>query len=109
MRPPLNQVPYPFAHATEGISVGASLFKKLPDPQDPADCHATAGSVIERFYDLLYRALAELTTHAERIDRGLGLEALPHPPPPDEEEKQEPEQAKAEERAETKRNSRRYW
>jgi hypothetical protein len=110
IRPALADVPYPFAHATAGISVGAALLTKFPDPQDPGDCHGAARSVIERFYDLLYRALAELTTHAERIERGIGLEALPDVPAPDkEEEKQKREAARAEEVAEGRRDARRYW
>lgn len=109
MRPELANVPYPFAHAREGISVAATLFARLPDADDPVAAHTTATSVIDRFYDLLYRALAELTTHAERIERGVGLEALPDLPPPDEEEKEKEKKEEAEELAEDKRNSRRYW
>jgi hypothetical protein len=109
IKPALADVPYPFAHATAGISVGAALLTKFPDPQDPGDCHGAARSVIERFYDLLYRALAELTTHAERIERGIGLEPLPDVPAREEEEKQKHEAARAEELAEGKRDARRYW
>jgi hypothetical protein len=109
IKPALADVPYPFAHATAGISVGAALLAKFPDPQDPVDCHGAARSVIDRFYDLLYRALAELTTHAERIERGIGLEALPDVPAREEEEKEKREAARAEEIAEGRRDARRYW
>jgi Zn-dependent protease with chaperone function len=105
----LNAIPYPFAHATEGISVGQALIPNRPDPKDPGAVHAASNSAIDQFYDLTYRALAELTQHAERIERGLGLEPLPDLPAPTKKTTDEETANTAKERAEARRNTRQYW
>jgi hypothetical protein len=105
----LNAIPYPFAHATEGISVGQALIPDRPDPRDPGAVHAASNSAIDQFYDLTYRALAELTQHAERIERGLGLEPLPDLPAPTKKASDEETANTARERAEVRRNTRQYW
>jgi hypothetical protein len=105
----LKAIPYPFAHAKEGISVGEALISTKPDPQDPGAVHGVSTTAIEQFYDVLYRALAELTQHAERIERGLGLEALPDVPGPTKKMEQEEADRVARERAAVRRNTRKYW
>lgn len=105
----LNEISYPFAHATEGISVGKALIPNRPDPKDPGAVHAASNSAIDQFYDLTYRALAELTQHAERIERGVGLEALPDLPAPTKKATEEETANTAKERAAVRRNTRQYW
>jgi Zn-dependent protease with chaperone function len=75
----LEDVPFPFAHATENISIGATLVQKFPDQRDPIDSHACALAAIDAFYGLLFRTLAELAQIAEGIEVAIGLEALPAP------------------------------
>lgn len=99
----LAGMPYPFQHAVEGCSIGDALVEKLPEATDPAAIHSVALTVIDRFYDLLYRSLAVLTEHAEKVEIAIGLPALPEPP---EKEDKEAEDA---ERKEAKRDARRYW
>ncbi len=103
LRNELSGLTFPYAHASAGVSVGDALVGKIPDPQDPAEVHATSLSAIDRFYDLTYLALAELTTHAERIERGIGLTPLSDLGP------RENKKADAEEKAEARKNTRRYW
>ena len=76
----LNDVAYPFEHATKGTSIGAALVPKLPDPQDPVDTHAAAMSVVDRFCDLTFRVLGKLCECAEKVETAVGLPALPEPP-----------------------------
>jgi Zn-dependent protease with chaperone function len=105
----LNQIPYPFAHAKEGISAGQAIIPSLPDAQDPGAVHAVSGTAIDQFYDLTYRALAELTQHAERIERGVGLEPLPDLPAPTKKTTEEEDAKLAKERAQARRSTRQYW
>jgi Zn-dependent protease with chaperone function len=103
LRGSLADRPFPFAHAKQGLSLGAALVEEIPKADDPAAVHAVGTSAVDRFFDVTYRALAELAEHAERVERALGHETLPEPTP------REDKAAAEEERQEARRNSRRYW
>jgi hypothetical protein len=98
----LAYVPYPFSHGTEGVSVGAAIVPKLPDPQDPVETHAAAVSTLDRWYDVTFRTIAKLTEWAEKAETAVGLEPLADPP--DKNDKQAQAETK-----EATRDSRRYW
>ncbi|MEZ0268421.1 MAG: M48 family metallopeptidase [Phycisphaerae bacterium] len=102
-RAEMADIPYPFAHGTAGISVADALVEKAPKANDPVEVHGACNALVDRYYDLLYRATAELTTHAERIERAVGLEPLTDLEP------RQDKAAEAEEKAQTRRNTRRYW
>lgn len=98
-----ESVPYPFSHAQHNASVAQTLITKLPNPKDPGEVHGAANALIDRFYDLVYRVLAELADRVERVERGIGLEPLPEPPP------RPVKKDDTEEIAQSKRNTRKYW
>jgi uncharacterized membrane protein YgcG len=56
--------------------------------------------VVNRYYTLLFRALAKLTHWAESVETALGLEALPQPPE---------KQSRNLDADRNRRNTRRYW
>lgn len=101
MQGTLNLVPYPFAHGIEGASVGAALVQRIPDPEDPVDTHAAAVSVLDRYCGVTFRTLSHLTEWAEKVEAAVGLGAVPEPAADE-------KQAK-EEKAEARRDSRKYW
>ena len=96
----LALAPYPFEHATEGIAIASVLVGRLPDVHDPPDVYACVSSAVDRYYNLLFRALAKLTRLAETVETVLGLEALPEPPDKD---------GKKSEADRDRRHTRRYW
>lgn len=103
MKSYFESVPYPFSHATENASVSEALISRMPSSKDPADVIGASNSVVDRFYDLVYRVLAELAERVERVERGIGLEPLPEPPP------RPVKETDKEELKESKRNTRKYW
>jgi Zn-dependent protease with chaperone function len=103
VRSSLNDRPFPFAHARQGITVGRALVEHVPKPNDPVEVHAVSVSAVDRFYDLVYRTLAELTQHAERVERSIGLEPLAELAP------KEDKEAAERETAEQRKHTRRYW
>jgi hypothetical protein len=101
----LSVVPYPFAHGTAGVTVGAHVVRRLPDPKDPQAVIAAASAALDRYHELTFRALSVLTHWAERAEIAAGLPALG--------EVEESTDAKAVDETPfasiTARRSRRYW
>ncbi|MFI5377960.1 MAG: M48 family metalloprotease [Tepidisphaerales bacterium] len=98
----LEMVAYPFEHATEGISVGAAVVQRMPEPEDPIDAHACVMGMLESFTGLAHRAIAVLAGWAEKVELAIGLEPLPEP-----KEKEQTEPAR--QAMDNKRDERRYW
>ena len=86
LRDDLGTTPYPFAHAVEGISIGAAMVQRLPKDDDPADLYACVIGAIDGFCSMAYRTIALLTKWAEQVEGILGLEALPEPKAKDDQE-----------------------
>jgi Zn-dependent protease with chaperone function len=105
MQQDFSAYPYPFAHASKGVSVANAVISVIPDHKDPGQVHAVATSVVDRVYDLLYRALAQLAERVERVERGIGLEPLPDPPKRERKKADDEEDEEVEEN----RNTRQYW
>jgi Zn-dependent protease with chaperone function len=102
VRQNLQSTPYPFEHATAGVSIADALIHKTPDFHDPGETYGCLLSVLDRFYTLAFRTLARLTELAERVEAAIGLAPLADPP--------EKEDTDAKEQAiEGKRNARKYW
>jgi Zn-dependent protease with chaperone function len=74
-----KSVVFPFAHASEGITVSAMIVPKLPDAQNLAATFGAAVMAVDRCRDLTFRSLAVLARWAERLEAGLGFEPLPDP------------------------------
>jgi hypothetical protein len=74
-----RSVPFPFAHASEGIMVSAVIVPKLPDANNLSATFNAAVTAVDRCRDLTFRSLAVLARWAERLEAGLGFPPLPDP------------------------------
>ncbi len=79
LREDLGSTPYPFAHAVEGISIGAAMIQNLPKSDDPIDIHACVIGAIDGFCSMAYRTISLLTKWAEQVEGIVGLDPLPEP------------------------------
>lgn len=78
----LAVIPFPFPHATAGISVGGVMVPRFPAPRDAADTHACAVTAINAFSLLVVRTLAELSQQAEEVEKAANFDAMPEAPDP---------------------------
>jgi hypothetical protein len=81
IRDQLSGVAYPFGHAIQGVSVGASLIDEEPAADAILPTLRSAETLVERFHTVLYRTLAGATELSERIETVLGMAPLADPKP----------------------------
>lgn len=85
----LDQVPYPFDHAHEDITLARFMLSELPDPENPVELLVAAESIGDSLPTVQSRVLGRLCQIAEEVETALGLEPLPQPELPDDEEDEE--------------------
>lgn len=73
----LEPIPFPFAHATEGISIRHIVVPREPADRDPVDTHECAVVALNAYSGLTVRVLAELAQLAEGVESSAELEPLP--------------------------------
>jgi len=102
LREDLRTTPYPFAHGTAGVGLGAALVEEIPERRDPFATHGCAMLTFDRFATVLFRTVGELAAWAEKVEGVLALETLPDPDTKD-------QKRAAAEKSRVARNTRRYW
>jgi Zn-dependent protease with chaperone function len=65
----LQDVPYPFEHATGPLSVSAYLRRELPAAKGPAYEYECAKEVVNRIVDLYSRSLGRMASQAEEVEK----------------------------------------
>jgi Zn-dependent protease with chaperone function len=98
----LCEVPYPFSHGEDGVTIGVALVDTLPTQDKPGAVNDAAATAFDQFFTITYRVLANLTELAERVEGALRIAPLPEPPEVESENEKQEEQ-------EEKKKTRRYW
>jgi hypothetical protein len=68
VRSALSETPYPFEHATPGISVADFALAAVPEVSDLGGLHDAAQELVGNLYTLHRRLLARLATIAEQVE-----------------------------------------
>lgn len=74
--------PYPFEHASGAIQVSEYLAQEIPPADEAGDLAVAAEEMLAKLLALYFRATAQLSVTAERVEAALGLPRLPDPPDP---------------------------
>jgi hypothetical protein len=72
----LGPIAYPFAHATEGISIANVVVPKFPADRNPAQAMSCSVAALGSYSNIVIRTLAELAQIAEDVETAIGLEPL---------------------------------
>lgn len=76
----LRPLPYPYEHVEHNVTVSAFLLRHgVPAADNPGDIGGCAEALIEGYYDLYVRLLADLSAAAEEVETSLGFDSLPEP------------------------------
>jgi Zn-dependent protease with chaperone function len=74
--------PYPFPHNRGPISLSQFCVETAPAKNDVAGIMNSASAILDRLPSIQMRVMGQLTSAAETIEKGLGLEPLEQPPAP---------------------------
>jgi Zn-dependent protease with chaperone function len=72
----IEQTPYPFDHAEQGISIARYVAKYRPMEDRPQETYDTAVALLELLPSLYARVIGRLAFCAERVETALGLPPL---------------------------------
>jgi len=71
---------YPFPHNRGPISLSQFCVEAAPAKNDVAGIMNASGAILDRLPSIQVRVMGQLTSAAETIEKGLGLEPLEQPP-----------------------------